>query len=126
MKHGFLNDYSEVAPSFMLQALSRLSSQQLDAYGQDVHSLQAKAKIRELLDKNFNGEIYFVTTGTMANIISISAILKPYEAVVTVHTGHIVSQEAGAIEATGHKVIALNSESGKLTPELLNEFGVRC
>lgn len=83
MKHGFLNDYSEVAPSFMLQALSGLSSQQLDAYGQDVHSLQAKAKIRELLDKNFNGEIYFVTTGTMANIISISAILKPYEAVVT-------------------------------------------
>ena len=42
-------------------------------------------------------------------------MLKPYEAIISANSGHIVSKEAGAIEATGHKIIAVASEDGKLT-----------
>jgi threonine aldolase len=42
-------------------------------------------------------------------------MLKSFESVISVDTGHICIHEAGAIEATGHKVHALRGLSGKIT-----------
>ncbi len=45
--------------------------------------------------------------------------MKPYECVIAPKTGHINVHEAGAIEATGHKVEGIETKNGKLTPELI-------
>ncbi len=47
----------------------------------------------------------------------ISAILRSYQGVLAAVTGHINVHETGAVEATGHKVLPLPSEDGKITAE---------
>ena len=49
----------------------------------------------------------------------IAHVLKPWQAVIAAETGHICTHETGAIEATGHKIIAMPTEDGKLTPQLI-------
>lgn len=114
---SFLDDYSEGAHPDILRVLGESNHIQLPAYGDDVFSAEAAARIRARLGDRFAGAIHFVASGTMANLVSIAACLRPHEAVIAANTGHIVSREAGAIEATGHKIITVPSVDGKLTPE---------
>ena len=58
---------------------------------------------------------------TQANLIIISSILRPHEAIVAASTGHISVHETGAIEATGHKICTIETEDGKLTVEHIKE-----
>ena len=51
----------------------------------------------------------------------IAASLRPYQGVISADTGHINVHETGAIEATGHKVLALPSPDGKLTAEQIRK-----
>ena len=64
-----------------------------------------------------NIDIHFFTGGTQTNLTAISAFLKPYEAVISANTGHVLVHETGAIEATGHKVISIEVNDGKLKPD---------
>lgn len=48
--------------------------------------------------------------------LAAAAFLRPWEAMVAADTGHVNVHETGAIEATGHKVIAVPGADGKLTP----------
>ncbi|EHJ56546.1 hypothetical protein HMPREF9318_01084 [Streptococcus urinalis FB127-CNA-2] len=56
----------------------------------------------------------FVTGGTQTNQLVIDSLLKSYEGVVSAETGHVATHEAGAIEFSGHKVITLPQEEGKI------------
>jgi threonine aldolase len=66
--------------------------------------------------------VHFVSGGTQANLIVISSILRPHESVVSAHTGHIFTNETGAIEATGHKVHGVETLDGKLRPKDIQKF----
>ena len=55
-------------------------------------------------------------------MIVISSILKPYQGVISAQTGHINVHETGAIESTGHKVLVINTNEGKLTDENIKEI----
>ncbi len=44
-------------------------------------------------------------------------VKRPYESAIAANTGHILVHETGAIEATGHKVISIEVNDGKLRPE---------
>lgn len=116
MKFSFKNDYSEGCHPNILQALLSYNDDQQAGYGEDQYSLQAKNLIRQKIKKQ-DSDIYFVSGGTQANLIVISSILKPYQCVISASTGHILNNEAGAIEATGHKILSIEKEDGKLTPE---------
>ncbi|MEG1448676.1 MAG: beta-eliminating lyase-related protein, partial [Oscillospiraceae bacterium] len=60
--------------------------------------------------------------GTQANFTIISSILKPYQGVISAKTGHINIHETGAIEATGHKVLALPcSVDGKISAKQIED-----
>ncbi len=47
--------------------------------------------------------------------------MRPHEAVISASTGHICVHETGAVEATGHKVVAMAGVEGKLTPAAIQE-----
>ncbi|KAL2844062.1 pyridoxal phosphate-dependent transferase [Aspergillus pseudoustus] len=118
--YSFLDDYSEGAHPRLLEALTRTNSTQQTGYGTDEYSRDA----RQLLLTQLNAteeevSIHFVPSGTAANLISIASCLRPYEAVLAVQTGHIIDKEAGAIEATGHKIIPVPGVQGKMTPKNL-------
>lgn len=115
MKFSFKNDYSEGCHPKILEALLRYNLDQQTGYGEDQYSLKAKDLIKEKIN-NPNADVYFVSGGTQANLIVISSILKPYQCVISASTGHILNNETGAIEATGHKILGIEKEDGKLTP----------
>jgi len=116
--YRFNNDYSECAHPRILKALLATSEAQYTGYGADEITEQAKKRIREKC-RNDNVDIHFISGCTLTNLTFISHALKPYEAVIAASTGHINVHETGAIEATGHKVIDVETNDGKLTPELI-------
>ena len=90
-------------------------------YGRDEHCDHARSMIRSLCEK-LEAEVFFLSGGTQANAAVISALLRTYEGVVATQYGHICSHEAGALEATGHKVISLPSADGKLSATALEAY----
>lgn len=117
----FTNDYSEGAHERILQRLLKTNMEKLPGYGSDRYCESAKEKIREAC-KCPQADIYFLEGGTQTNVTVIDAVLKPYEGVVAAVTGHISSHEAGAVEFTGHKVLEIGHNSGKLSADVLRDY----
>jgi threonine aldolase len=116
--YSFSCDYSEGAHQRILSALFDTNMEQTEGYGLDRYSLLAQDAIKEKIGSG-DVDIHFIPGGTQTNMIAISAFLKPHEAVVSARTGHIDVHEAGAIEATGHKILGVAAEDGKLRPETI-------
>lgn len=70
-------------------------------------------------------DVHFMVGGTIANTTVIAAALRPWEGVIAADTGHINVHETGAIEASGHKVCAIEAPGGKLNPALVRELARR-
>jgi len=119
-KYNFTNDYSEGAHHSIIKALEKTNLDQQSGYSEDFYTEEAVKLIKKRMNSE-NSDIHIVSGGTQANLIVISSILKPHEAVVSAATGHINTHEAGAIEATGHKVCTVNTEDGKLIPEQIQK-----
>ena len=120
MKHKFTNDYSSLCHPEILKALASLGEEQNVAYGLDKHSLKAETYIKDVFESP-KGQVYFLSGGTMTNLLFISHALKDYEAVISLETGHINVHETGAIEGTGHKIITVKGNNGKMYPsDILN------
>jgi len=109
-----MNDYSEMAHSRILKALSVVGFKQFEGYGLDEYSAEASALIKKKLNAP-SADVHFITGGTHANLVVISSILRPHEAVIAPQSGHIFVHEAGAIEATGHKICTREGDNGKLS-----------
>ncbi|PRD53860.1 threonine aldolase family protein [Sphingobacterium gobiense] len=126
--YSFKNDYAEGAHPNILQKLLETNLVQQDGYGEDNYSREAKQLLKQKMD-NPQAAIYFVSGGTQTNLIVISALLRPHEAVISAKTGHIYANETGAVEAVGHRVITVGAENGKLTPtdiqQVLQEYSLR-
>lgn len=119
--YSFQNDYSELAHEDILTLINKVKNEQNIGYGHDKHSQKAKDLIQSHLKNNC--DIHFLTGGTSTNKIIISHFLHPYEGIISVETGHINVNEAGAIEASGHKIITVKGSEGKITPdEIIKAF----
>lgn len=121
MKYSFKNDYSEGCHPLILENLVRYNLFQQNGYGLDEYSQKAAELIKNKAQAQ-NASIHFVSGGTQANLIIISSILRPHESVIAAETGHIFTNETGAIEATGHKVHGVTTEDGKLKPEHIEKI----
>jgi len=121
IKYSFRDDYSEGCYPSILKKLEESNFSQEIGYGDDNYCKEAKELIKDKI-KNPNAEIHFVSGGTQANLIVISSILKPYESVISVESGHINVHETGAIEATGHKINYRHSNDGILRVDDIKEI----
>lgn len=116
--YSFKNDYSEGAHPRIIEALVKTNLEQTDGYSTDPHCERAYRLIKQKLQRE-DVQIHLLVGGTQTNLTVISAALRPHQAVISVDTGHVCVHETGAIEATGHKVIAMPASDGKLTPALI-------
>ena len=66
--------------------------------------------------------VHFLVGGTQTNLTVIAAALRPHQGVISAESGHVNVHETGAIEATGHKVILVPSDDGKVRPELAEKI----
>src|SRR3712207_482692 len=113
---SFLNDYSEGGHPKVMEDLMKTNQDSTVGYGFDPYCEKAREIIAKKI-KQEAAETWFFAGGTLTNLTVIAHALKPHQAVITAFTGHINVHETGAIEATGHKVLALPSEDGKVTPK---------
>ena len=118
---SFVNDYSEGAHEQVLRRLAETNREQHPGYGTDPYCARAKEKIRRACGCP-EGDVFFLVGGTQTNQAVISALLAPWEGVIAPATGHICTHEAGAIEATGHKVLELPQREGKLSVAELRTY----
>lgn len=118
---SFESDYTTGAHPAILQKLAESNLEPVSGYGTDIYCESARRKIREACGCP-NAEIHFLVGGTQANAVVISSMLHEYEGVLAAETGHINVHEAGAIENTGHKVLALPHHRGKIQAGELREY----
>ena len=109
-------DYAEGCHPALLDALTRTNMEQTPGYGVDAHCDRARGLIRDLCQAP-DACVEFLVGGTQTNTTVIAAALRPHQGVLCAHTGHINCHETGAIESTGHKVLPLPSEDGKITAQ---------
>lgn len=112
----FNSDYTEGAHPRILERLMETNLEQTTGYGEDAYCEAAREAIRKVCDAP-EADVHFLVGGTQANFTVISSALKPYQGVLCADTGHINVHETGAVEACGHKVLALPGKEGKITAE---------
>ncbi|MBQ7635008.1 MAG: amino acid lyase [Bacteroidaceae bacterium] len=115
------SDYNNGAHPDVLQRLVATNDERTQSYGDDHFSEHACELIRAACEAP-DAQIWFLAGGTQTNAAIIDCVLQPYEGVLCADTAHINVHEAGAVEFTGHKVIALPSCEGKLETAALQEW----
>lgn len=118
---AFENDYCCGAHPAILERLAATNTTQFPGYGSDGICESAKAKIREACGAP-DADVWFLVGGTQTNQTVIDAITPPWAGVVAADTGHVNVHEAGAIEATGHKVLALPHRDGKVDAAQVDDY----
>ena len=98
----------------ILEKLIETNLEQTVGYGEDPYCEHARELIRKAAQAP-EADVHFLVGGTQTNFTVISAVLRPHQGVLSAGTGHINVHETGAIEGTGHKVIAVPKQDGKLT-----------
>lgn len=114
-------DYTEGMHPKILDALMSTNEVQTEGYGNDIYCEEAKKRILSLCDCK-EAEVHLISGGTQTNLIVISSLLRPHQGVISSKHGHIATHETGAIEATGHKVIEVENEDGKITATQIEEL----
>lgn len=115
-KINFASDnYSGISPS-VLETLSQVNTGPAIAYGSD--------EITKVAEKIFESEFgtgtqtFFVWNGTAANVLSLQAMTRSFEAVICSDVSHIHKDECGAPEAhLGSKLVLLPTRHGKINIE---------
>ncbi len=119
----FDTDYMRGAHPEVMKRLVETNMQQTTGYGTDEYTARAKQLICEVCEiAPEQAMVFFLEGGTQTNAVAIDALLRHSQGVLCADTAHINVHEAGAIECSGHKVIALPSEQGKLQASQIREY----
>ncbi len=118
---SFMNDYSEGAHPRIMEALNRTNLEQTVGYGTDEYCAEAADLIRKRIGRP-DAAVHFMVGGTPTNVTVIAAALRPYQGAIAASTGHIAVHESGAVEGTGHKVLTIPTENGKINAEQIERL----
>ncbi len=109
----FASDNNAPAAPEIVQAIVQANQGDAVSYGDDPQTERALERLREIFGAH--ADPYFVFNGTGANVVALSCLLRPYEAVITPATSHLQTDECGALERfTGSKVLPVVTADGKL------------
>lgn len=112
----FQCDYSEGAHPRILERMMQTNFEQTVGYGEDHYCEMARVLVQKACGRP-DADVHFLVGGTQANATVISSVLRPHQGVLCVRSGHINVHETGAIEHSGHKVLALEGTDGLLSAD---------
>ena len=112
----FQCDYSEGAHPRILERMMQTNFEQTVGYGEDHYCDMARVLVQKACGRP-DADVHFLVGGTQANATVISSVLRPHQGVLCVRSGHINVHETGAIEHSGHKVLALEGTDGLLSAD---------
>jgi threonine aldolase len=119
-KRGFGSDNNAGIHPDILKEIMSSNTGHAAGYGSDVYTEQAQNIFKEHLGSET--ETFFVFTGTAANVLGLSGILKSWNSVITASTSHLEGDECGAPEKfIGCKVLVVDAPDGKINPELIEK-----
>jgi threonine aldolase len=115
---GFASDNNSGIHPDILRAVEQSNRGHYVAYGDDPFTESAVARFKDVFGGSV--QVYFVFTGTGANVLGIKSMCSSHESVLCTAVSHLNVDECGAPENfVGAKLITVETGDGKLTPELL-------
>ncbi|MFA6470702.1 MAG: beta-eliminating lyase-related protein, partial [Candidatus Latescibacterota bacterium] len=109
-----------IHPDIMKAIISANSGHTL-SYGDDEYTHEANKKFREHFGEHI--DVFPVWGGTAANVLSLGAVTRPFDAVICPESAHINVDECGAPEKfTGCKLLTVPAAEGKITPRDVEGF----
>lgn len=118
---GFASDNNAGIHPAILKAIEDANTGHSVGYGDDEWTREATM----LFKKEFgeSTEVFFVLTGTGANILGLMSLLHSFNSIICAETSHIHTDECGAPEKfTGCKVISIPTSDGKISPLLIEKY----
>jgi threonine aldolase len=120
VKKGFASDNNAGIHPDILNEIITANIGHVTGYGSDIYTERAREVFQEQLGSA--AEIFFVFTGTAANVLSLTSIMRSWNSVITASTAHLEQDECGAPEKfTGAKVLTVDTSDGKITPKLIEK-----
>ncbi len=118
---GFASDNNAGIHPQLLESIANANLGHTIAYGDDIYTKRAE----ESFKKHFGSklEVFFVLTGTAANVLSLASANQSHHAVICADTAHINIDECGAPEKfTGSKLLTIATTNGKITPVEVTKY----
>jgi len=118
----FGSDNQTGASSQVLAMLTQANSGYTHGYGDDQWTNQAVEALKTLFECDL--EAYFVATGTAANSLALSCMVKPWESVLCHDSAHIILDESTAPElfTGGARMRSISQGEGKMSPKHLQDY----
>ncbi|HXY43853.1 MAG TPA: low specificity L-threonine aldolase [Acidimicrobiales bacterium] len=117
-RRSFASDNYAGAHPAVLAALQAANGGHQASYGADEYT----ARLGDVFRTHFGEacEVFPVFNGTGANVVSLQAMTRRWDAVICSESAHINVDECGAPEkVAGLKLLSIPTDHGKLTPELV-------
>lgn len=109
------DNWAPVHP-IVMQAISEANLDFAPPYGSDPWTEEAQNVIQQAFEKECR--VFFVPTGTGANVFALKLACRSHESVICSDIAHIQYQESGAAEALiGCKLLCVPHKEGKVTSE---------
>jgi threonine aldolase len=122
-RHLASDNWAGIHPE-VLSAIAAVNAGHVPSYGHDVHTAAAKEKLRAHFGES--AEIFFVFSGTGANVLSLQTMALPFNAVICSDTAHIFTSECGAAEKhVGCKLLSVPTSDGKIDRDGISRHLVR-
>ncbi len=116
-RKSFGSDNHAGAHPEVIQAIAAANAGDALPYGADEWTARASSDLCAAFGA---ASAFFVFTGGAANVLGISLLLRPFEAVICAESSHLNVDECGATERIlGNKLLTVATPDGKLTPELI-------
>ena len=110
---NFISDNQAGAHPAVLAAISDAASGLAEGYGEDALTAAAESAVRDVFETDC--AVFFVTTGTAANALAMSALCPPWGAIYCHKGAHIQNDENTAVElyTGGARMVGIEGEGGK-------------
>jgi len=117
-RRGFASDNNAGVHPQILKEIERANKGHVIGYGDDPYTHEAQELFRIIFGPET--DVYFVFTGTAANVLGLTGVTSSWNSIITAFSAHIEQDECGAPEKyTGCKVLTVDTPDGKLRKELL-------
>ena len=120
-KRSFVSDNAAPVAPEILAAIAGANDGDATGYGDDRWTARAIEAFRAHFGRHT--AVYFTFNGTGANVVALSSLLRPWEAVLAPATAHLQTDSCGALERfIGCKVIPIPTSDGKIAPADLEPY----
>ena len=116
----FTSDNASGAAPEIMAAVARANDGYARSYGADALMDKVRDQLRDLFEAP-EAAVFLVTTGTVANALSLALLTPPWGAVFCHTQAHIAEDECGAPEfyTSGAKLVLVGGAQGRMEPEAL-------